>query len=448
MPRAQRHLYRANMHNMAARWRDCDSYRRTFGGEPWNPGPSDLRRNRAEVQRVTDPLRLSLATRARLRPSPLIIADSLREMLAGMVCPVARAIIAATESAYDCAIKLPGNHYAWRETAGKVSYCPRGRDQALTAEGRWARAGRQDTTPARFARAVLPARVLRELGDAALSAFTQRFAAAEEAENVSFEIWAEAGEINDAYRAENYVAGPLRELDDSCMVNDPVGAWYVRAGARLLVARTGRGLLARALLWKLDDGRTFMDRVYSRTEAGHEAMHAHAAAHGWLRRAGRSIGEYRRYLLPDGTERCGGLSVETARTLDPDNGVYVPYHDTFCRLSSGGEYLHNDLDEDDGGWHLRCTNGGADEVNPHAGQVETCGGDWIDEADARTTADGDTYHRDDVTYCDEDSEYYPDDDDRIIYCDTRGETILTANARRVRINSCSYVIHVDEIEDL
>jgi hypothetical protein len=448
MPRAVRHLYRSGLPAAAANWRNCTAYLESFRG--LRPDSGDVSRvpaTRAARRRTNDLLRLSIENRARLRPSPLILADSLREMLAGMACPVARAIISATESAYDCATRLPGNHYAWRETAGKVSYCPRGKVQQYIDGGRWARAGRQDTTPARFARAVLPARVLRELGDAALSTFAQRFAAAEEAENVRFEVWTEADEINDAYRAANYVSGPLSEIDNSCMVNDPVGAWYARAGARLLVARTGRGLLARALLWTLNDGRTFLDRVYSRTEAGHEAMQAHAIAQGWLRRAGRSISEYRRYLLPDGAERCGNLTVETARTMDPDNGVYVPYHDTFCRLSECGGYLHND-ENDDGGWRLRYTNGTAEEIESHTGQVETAGGDWINEDDACTTADGDTYHCDDVTYCDEDGEYYLDDDGRIAYCDTRDETILSENARRVEINGRSYVIHVDDIEGL
>jgi hypothetical protein len=402
---------------------------------------------RQETRETRDPLRLSLETRARLRPSPLILADSLREMLAGMACPVARAIISATESAYNCATKLPGNHYAWREIAGRVSYCPRGKVQGINAQGRWERAGRQDTTPARFARAVLPARVVRELGDPALSAFAQRFAAAEEAHNVTIEIREDVAGINAAFRAASYVPGPMHEVDESCMNNDPVGNWYVRAGARLLVATTGHGILARAVLWTLEDGTTFMDRVYSRQEAGHEAMHAHAIQQGWTRRAGRSVHNYREYLLPDGSEVRGDLTVRTAHTMDASGeDCYVPYHDTFCRLSECGRYLHNDVAEEAGCWLIRGTCG---EGSPaRSGQVRTESGNWIDEDDSRRTVDDEIHHVDDVVLCEEDGCYYPDGDERVAFCDHRQEYILAENARTVRIGRNTYTIHMDQIEDL
>lgn len=440
-PRHIRHLARVGLTPRATGTAYAASFR---GTHAFLPGLSLYRR---EARETRDPLHLLFVARTMLRPSPLILADSLRDMLRGMTCPVASAILRATESAYGCATRLPGNHYAWRETAGKVSYCPRGREQALNAEGRWARAGRQDTTPARFARAVLPARVLRDLGDAALSTFAQRFAAAEEAHNVTIEIREDVAGINAAFRAASYVPGPMHEVDDSCMNNDPVGNWYVRAGARLLVASTGHGILARAVLWTLEDGTTYMDRVYSRQEAGHEAMHAHAIQQGWTRRAGRSVHNYREYLLPDGSEVRGDLTVRTAHMMDASGeDCYVPYHDTFCRLSECGRYLHNDVAEEAGCWLIRGTCG---EGSPaRSGQVRTESGNWIDEDDSRTTIDDETHHVDDVVLCEEDGCYYPDGDERVAFCDHRQEYILAENARTVRIGRNTYTVHMDQIDEL
>jgi hypothetical protein len=141
------------------------------------------------------------------------------------------------------------------------------------------------------------------------------------------------------------------------------------------------------------------------------------------------------------------MSVRTARNMAHHKG-YVPYHDTFGYLTPCGTALLNcDGDDKDGGWELRRTDGEATECE-HAGKVQTSDGDWIDEDDARRTIDGDTYHCDAVQYCDEDGEYYPDGDDRIWYCDTRGETILSENARRVTINGRRYIVHTDDIEEV
>jgi hypothetical protein len=362
MPRWRRHALRARIAAYVAE--DSIAYRSSFRGIPQTV--NWLRRGRYYA-RPDHPVGIW----DRVTPSTLVLSASLTAMLERMSnddgCPVASAIVAAMGDGRRCRTAPIGNHWSWRDRHGMVSYTPKGRALQYTDDGTWSRSGRQETTPARFARAVLRDSTLERLGDGALARFAERFRSAEQAEELVFAIVEGAEDITVAYRSSEYdMAGAtLSDLPNSCMADDDVGPWYAAVGARLVVARNGRGQRARALLWEsLDDAGNpipVMDRVYAATEADREAMLSHARGMGWAHKERQSV-HCRTAVLPGG-RRSSGLCV----AVDPDkwgrllcSGVHVPYLDTFYRV--GTDALHMGLDEDaDDGIEalaqLRCTNG-------------------------------------------------------------------------------------------
>ena len=442
IPRARRHLKRVGLGGVVS-----TSYAMTFRGRRLGPDSmcevtERLRRFRhyAAEQCVDALLRADI--RDRITPSPLILADSLSDLIGRMRCdgdPVATAISVALADGRRVSRDLPGNHYAYREKAGAISYTPKGRALVISESGRWERAGRQETTPARFARAVLLPSTVARLGDAALGKFAERFRAAEQADEITLEVIpCDADAVNAAYQevAYDYTGRTLSDLPLSCMKDDPVGEFYAHAGAEMLVAKNGRGLRARAIIWA-SEGARYLDRVYAVTEADREAMLSHALAQGWWVKK-RQNNHCDQFLDRDGNERIG-LTVHCPRGLMEIE--YIPYLDTVYWTSS--DTLSTD--EEDATHQCRNQNGTADEAQPR--DHVRIDGEWVHEDDAVTTADGDLIRRDDAVYCECDGEYYADGDDRVITTHS-GDTILTENAYRVCVGRCIYIVHSDDVEAL
>jgi hypothetical protein len=341
---------------------------------------------------------------------------------------VAGAVINAANDGRLCNPRLPGNYYAWRDRAGQVSYTPAGRELRLTDEGRWGREGRQETTPARFARQVLRESTLRRLGDAALSAFAVRFRAAEQAENLTFDEWTDAYGINRAY---DEVRGT-----GSCMEGDPVGEFYARAGARVLVAVRQGAAVARAILWETDEEITLCDRVYAVRNEDETALLDEARRRGyWVKQT--QTNARKPFVSPEG-------ETQTAHTVatpkNPMLASFVPYLDSLYYWNDDAGTLST---EDDGATReCRQTNGDAEEL----GGVTLADGRRVDAEDAVEDVDGYWRHRDEVTEVN--GNYYPDGDDRIVWCEHNNEYILAENARRVTIGRYSYIVHEDQIDEL
>lgn len=428
MPRAVRHLARVGLarpsHSLAVAG---DNYPRTFCGERYEI--YRLAMTRAAARQKSDPLAIGIW--ARVRPSPLVLAASLLDALQRMHedgDKVAEALLNAANDGRLCNPSLPGNHYAWRDRAGQVSYTPAGRELRVTDDGRWGREGRQETTPARFARQVLRDTTLRRLGDAALSAFAVRFRAAEQAETLTFEEWTGAEDINRAY---DEVRGT-----GSCMEGDPVGDFYARAGASVFVAIRNGSPVARAILWEDDDGRKYMDRVYAARDEDQSAVLDEAPRRGWWRKE-RQSNSGCRFISPSG-ETIDHVSVTAPRW--PINARYVPYLDTLQYYNEDERTLST---HDDGATHqCRNTDGTADNL----GGILLDDGRRIDEDDAVRDVDGYWQHRDEVYEVD--GEYYPEGDDRVTYCDHNHQYILSEYARRVTIGRETYTVHEDQISEL
>jgi hypothetical protein len=315
---------------------------------------------------------------------------------------------------------LVGNHYAYREKEGLVSYCPAGRVQALTENGKWERAGRQETTPARWVRSVLKESRIRTFRDHELAEFTEKFKAAEMRAKVTLE---ESTDFAAAYKSSNHTSTDNGMY--SCMWDDPVTEFYAGAPCCVLIAKRGDGkMMGRAILWhdvSGTGGARFMDRVYGATPEIREMYVAYAKEKGIWKKEKESA-QCRSWLLPDGSRSYNALTV---RHSDLDELAFYPYLDTF--LHSTGNTLTT-VGEDGQEYAYTHTDGSREELDTHAGMVQLNCGDWIDEDDA-CLVDGAWYHMDDC-----------------VTCERSGEWIMVSDAYRIELSRNNTVyIHEDYV---
>ena len=324
-----------------------------------------------------------------------------------------------------------GDFFTLREKEGMISYCPKGREQTYTESGAWARAGRQDMKIGKWVRSILPAWSLKQFGDHDINAFSTACLAEEEVERLRFELVEGVEELNRIYDA--FVR------TDSCMKNDPVGEFYALAGAQVLACWQRGECVGRAVVWPeatiCGETGVFMDRVYSADQNPviETAFLDYARTAGWWMKEQQSMSAKRGFVSPSGGAVHGPASVEVG---DIGRAEYYPFVDTFAyefggelRNSSGGDHEYE----------YTCTSG--DREAGHAGE-ECIDGDWHPVGEVVTDVDGVRRHQDDVTWCEEDDEYYADGDDRICYCERSGETILTSNSYTVEVSrSMTYTVH-------
>ena len=316
--------------------------------------------------------------------------------------------------------ELAGNHYAYREKEGMVSYCPAGRVQAISESGKWERVGRQETTPARWVRSVLKEARVKSFKDHEIAEFAAKFKAAEMKAKVEL---IESTDFAEAYKSSNYTTTDNAMY--SCMWDDPVQGFYEEAPCCVLVARRGDGkLMGRAILWhnvRGTGGARFMDRVYSASPEIREMFMDYAKQNGIWKKDKESA-QCRTWLKPDGTLSYNELTVEHN---DLCSVSFYPYLDSF--LNSSGDTLTTGGD-DGQEYAYSCTNGTREELDTHAGQVQLDNGDWIDEDDA-CEVDGSWYH---VDGC--------------VTCERSGDWILISDAYRVELSRNNTVyIHEDYV---
>ncbi len=163
----------------------------------------------------------------------------------------------------------------------------------------------------------------------------------------------------------------------------PYSVYSTDLGWKLALLYRGDDVIARALV---NDGEYV--RVYG------TSSNTIAAMEDRLKREGI---EYTRGWF--------GRRIKAIHTGDDELvGPYIDGEAT-CGEFDGGTIV---LDAD-GEIEFRETSGLA-EWDGHRGQVQTAGGDWIDEDDAVTLHNGRVVHQDDAVWVDGMDEYYPADD--------------------------------------
>lgn len=336
--------------------------------------------------------------------------------------------------------KSIGNYFSFREKAGLISFCPVGRDQIISSDGRWARAGRQEMKPGKWIKAVLSPRLIKKLGgDKAVASFAARFSAYEAGE--AFEI-REVECFRDIYRPSFFGYSDRYEVAhgvaDSCMWGKDVGQFYKRLEApKPYVIYKNDRPVGRFIFWPEligPDGQkiSLADRIYAKPSAT-EAVFRWAEENGHYRKSAQAMNcEY--VISPTGeTLHLRGFRATVSPIMPRD--YFCPYIDTlkYGEYDDDGDLvalhatrLGNDV------YEFCCTDGsvegGPDE---HEGQVQDVDGEWID-LDEAVEVDGDYYHQ---------------DDERIVYCDHgshEGETILRADAYLIEVGGRIGTIYIHE----
>ena len=402
-----------------------DQLRRAHKGEEldlFSDGRYYLKGARSLAKEAADPLRVHIRQRVYLRPSALIVAESLRQVVQAIADagnrPAKLLILAMDSGLYHG--QLAGNHYAYREKAGLISYCPAGRTQGVTDGGKWERAGRQETTPARWVRSVLRPSTVQRLRDHEVAEFAEKFRAEELRGAVEL---VEMADFEAAYKSLNYATteGGLY----SCMWDEPVHHFYGGAPCKVLIAKRGDGkLVGRAILWDNvsgTGGARFLDRVYSASPEIREMFINYARENGIWKKDKESA-QCRTWLKPDGTASYAMLTVEHR---DLEGVSFYPYMDTFSHscgdtMTSGGE--------DGQEYAYSATNGTREQLDTHKGMVQLDNGDWIDEEDA-CEVNGSWYHI-----------------DQCVTCERSGEWILLSDAYRIELSRNNTIyIHEDHV---
>jgi hypothetical protein len=120
---------------------------------------------------------------------------------------------------------------------------------------------------------------------------------------------------------------------------------------------TSNKIVGRAIVWTLDDGKIFMDRIYGIEDAVIDKFKNFASSQGWFykRHQNRDISEY--ITGPQGKNISQELKV-IAKNV---SHTRYPYMDTLCYVSRSGGYISNTSSS--GMICCRSTNGGFDTVN-------------------------------------------------------------------------------------
>jgi len=398
-----------------------------------------------ERQRVAND-RLQLGVRARpFAASTLEYSRSLRAALVSMSedgCKVASALLNAEQYRHCHARVLFGNHFAWRDKAGLVSYTPAGREVVYTGNGTWARDGRQETTPARWARRILSPGALSRLTDPDFSRFAQRFAVAEAFGGYESHLRSEAGDIDRVYR-------DLTECG-SCMIGKPVGRWYALAGAWLWEVTRSGNPVGRAILWPwsqvhnldLPEGTAepayLVDRMYG-DAAALEYMQQYVKRHGWVSKSRQSNSDCN-FVTAEGVTVSGARAYVSAAG-DVLGASYNPYLDTFPNLDEDGDLWCHASEPEQWFAEYRCTNGSY-ENKSREGQVQLHNGTWVDRDDA-CEIDGEWYSTENCCFISRHGEWMHDDD--AVYCEGSGEYERREDCYEVTIGRNTYFVHEDDV---
>ena len=394
-----------------------------------------------------DPLTLPISERSPL-PSRLTLAESLGAAIHALSRDgnvVAHYLVQALRCRHHHNSTLFGNFFAFRERAGMISYCPKNREQLLNEDGTWQRKNRQEISPAKWARKILPDRINAILSDANLSSFAAAFAAREKASEVRIEVVSLAEEINHGITEVNVGA---------CMEGENVGPWYQSQECSLVkVVNGNEETIARAILWPrvrvqdVDQKVPMLERIYSRSN---EPINR-AALEETLKNYARSIGAFWKVRQSNDCDEVTNDGEAVHRVLyavaseSPFRSPFLPYLDTFCYVTREKFFASSDeacrwLSDGDEVELLRSTSGGSATMWVYDGHLSD-----TDRSDMVQDVDGEWINQEDAVFCEDDSEYYHNDDCRVVHCDSTNDYRLRENCRSVSIGRTTYIVHEDDI---
>ncbi len=219
---------------------------------------------------------------------------------------------------------------------GELSYLPAKKIPSPLPEDfrPWSRAERQTGSAGRIVRKLLSPETLERVSSSDIEAFANRVKATHAASTGGFRL-VSGEEIRYWYLRDRSAPG-TGSLRESCMggsVCQPFFDLYVKNPdkVRMLILVNANDLLVgRALIWTLDDGDTFMDRIYG-NDAVIAAFCNYAHTQGWIRKHYQNYETPMDVVLPNGDTDCREMAVSLSLTAF----TTYPYLDTMKYLEQG-----------------------------------------------------------------------------------------------------------------
>jgi hypothetical protein len=376
-----------------------------------------------------------------------VYSESFRQFLLGSECKVAQKLWLIdnywdAKPAYRLFVTTNEVNYLTFRSDGTISYLPAGKEHKVSDSGGWRREGRQNGRPAKIIRKLFTKRALKYFKDSDFECFCNAYKAKFVDNGLKFTLRPHK-DIKNVYDMRRVEEG---RLGDSCMNGDSDYLdMYTHCKQLQILTLTNESndLVGRALVWRISDEMTFMDRIYTAEDWMDDMFLNYAAEKGWWRKQYYQSYNYKRQLVnPEGENVCKTMTIHTETEWDR-----YPYIDTFGYGAYG--WLSNN---EDSGWdhEYDCTDGSRsrdhnddddepeeegvwDEINQEtiseddAVQIDlgTKRGQWTHrdntvtdnrgylwwEDDEGVVEIGDKYYdRDDTCYCEHDGEDYPEDE--------------------------------------
>lgn len=416
----------------------------------------------------------------------IIYSDSFREFLQKSDSEIAHFLWKMSRKSYvPLLVHTNEVNYITFRGDGNISFLPYGKEHLTNDDNSWRRENRQHGKPAKVIRKLFSARALKMFKDADFEAFANQYKSQFNDDGYKFELLGN-DKIKEVYCMERSEGDG--SLNGSCMNDknsDYLDIYAYCNKLSILVLTNKKGLLCgRALVWKISDTITFIDRFYVAHDFMYDKFINYASSNNWWRKIDyKSYSNKMNFVNSEGENVFGH---EFKVYTDTDHSYY-PYIDTFQYGDDG--FLSN---KDNYQYTYSNTGGDRDgerdgERDEHEGeQYDDINEEWISDDDAiyiehgerrfrgRTThvdnctyvndrwyheddeniacvngdyytidsdeiieIDGDYYLADDCCYCERDSCYYKSED--MVYCEPDSESVLICEA--VEIDGDWY--HID-----
>ena len=245
---------------------------------------------------------------------------------------------------------------------------------------------RQDTRIGRGVRSLLTSLGLK-FSDKEIEDFVNKWKSTVDAVNnifSNFEI-VSGDEISKWYNYTNY-SDQKGQLGASCMRSvDPYffDIYCYNKNIEMIIFKDidNQGkILGRAILWTFDDGKKFMDRIYTIRDSDIQLFRDYGKKIGAYVKANNSSSTNLKSFSPDGeVVNLGTVSIQLTKVSHDK----YPYMDTFKSYNPKTGIISNDENDRTGLW-LEDTNGGGEEDNEDMIWVEFY---------------GEEIHSDELTYC-------------------------------------------------
>lgn len=261
-------------------------------------------------------------------------------------------------------------YFIWDEDPEK--YCIINKDRIKPYSNVYERIWKTSRNPfkvGRFARSVLNSAGVK-FTDREIEEFTNAFKSGFDIMNDAFAKFelVSGEDIAYWYKYENYES-QSSTLGNSCMKGKDSDYFEIYSTnpdvcSLLILYSDGGGIVdgryksktikGRALVWKLDDGKTFMDRIYYISDSLVGIFKDYAEKQGWF---------YKTYQNSD-TDDCtisdGKSTIESPNmvvTLENIEFDYYPYVDTLCYVNLDYKKISNDFRHIDSDHYMRDTGG-------------------------------------------------------------------------------------------